>query len=275
MTLLTGFLLYAALFRVAVIVAGVVSIFLGYRLLVRGVMPGGRTEAGAEVGGIKLTVKNAAPGTCFALFGVVIIIAMLVQGSPELVLEELASKAEELGSGEIPDAQTDLVHRTVRLKGPPDAVARFDAYTQAGLEREQTGDIEGARAAYATALGEAEVSLRHAASALNQVAWGYFQQQRLEEALAIVRIAVIAEPTSSAYFDTLAQIQIARGEIDEAVKLTSRRSPPQDTQQKGSDNTNSTARDYSGYVVNYGLASPNSGAVLRQELRGRSGHPGL
>ncbi len=33
-----------------------------------------------------------------------------------------------------------------------------------------------------------------------------------------MRIAVIAEPNSSTYFDTLAQVQIARGEVDEAVK---------------------------------------------------------
>ncbi|RMD51773.1 MAG: hypothetical protein D6828_06730, partial [Nitrospirae bacterium] len=66
------FLLYVTVFRLAIIAAGVISIILGYRLFCRGVWPdrgsAQPTEVEAEIAGSHFTLKNAAPGTCFALF---------------------------------------------------------------------------------------------------------------------------------------------------------------------------------------------------------------
>ncbi len=104
MDLTTGFLLYAVAFRLAIIAVGLASIALGYKLFAQGVMGGGRTDAEAQLGDIKLTVKNAAPGTCFALFGVAIIVAMLIQGSPELTLqsvEKVADLEQDQASGSL------------------------------------------------------------------------------------------------------------------------------------------------------------------------------
>ena len=71
MTVTSAFIVYLTLFRLAIIAAGVVSIVLGYRLFVRGVWPEAKTSRGtsidAEVAGSRFTVKNAAPGTCFAV----------------------------------------------------------------------------------------------------------------------------------------------------------------------------------------------------------------
>ena len=39
--------------------------------------------------GAQLTVKNAAPGTAFALFGAILIIVMLIQSSPSVTLQTL------------------------------------------------------------------------------------------------------------------------------------------------------------------------------------------
>ncbi len=66
----TGFLIYAELFRLAVIAAGMVAVVLGYKLFVRGVTGSeGGSNVGAEAGPIKLTLANAGPGLGFALFG--------------------------------------------------------------------------------------------------------------------------------------------------------------------------------------------------------------
>jgi len=71
MEVTSAFLIYVTLFRLAIIGAGIVSIFLGYRLFVKGVWPdivGGQgTDVDAKISGSSLTVKNAAPGTCFSL----------------------------------------------------------------------------------------------------------------------------------------------------------------------------------------------------------------
>ena len=94
MSITTSFLFYASLFRLAVIAAGTIAIYLGYKLFLRGACAdntgGGGTEAQARGGGFELTLKNAAPGSVFAFFGAIVIAVMLVQGSPELVVEELA-----------------------------------------------------------------------------------------------------------------------------------------------------------------------------------------
>ena len=80
MDLTAEFLIYATLFRLAIIGVGVFAIVLGYKLFVRGVMPEGRTEGELDAGEIRLTVKNAAPGTCFALFGAAMVSVMLISG---------------------------------------------------------------------------------------------------------------------------------------------------------------------------------------------------
>ncbi len=88
-----AFLIYLTLFRLAIIAAVVISIVLGYQLFCRGVWPrhGGQhgTDVTVEVAESRFTLKNAAPGTCFALFGVIIVSIMLAQGGPKLVLETL------------------------------------------------------------------------------------------------------------------------------------------------------------------------------------------
>ena len=77
------FILYLTLFRLAIIAAGIISLVLGYRLFCRGVWPSEgvrqdgereQTLTEARIIGARFTLKNAAPGTAFALFGVVIIV---------------------------------------------------------------------------------------------------------------------------------------------------------------------------------------------------------
>jgi hypothetical protein len=77
MDLVTSFVVYLLAYRMAIIGAGVVSVVLGYRLFLQGVWPGSgsapASDLEARVAGHQLTFRNAAPGTCFALFGAVII----------------------------------------------------------------------------------------------------------------------------------------------------------------------------------------------------------
>lgn len=98
---LTAFVLYLTFFRLAIIAAGITSIVLGYRLFARGVFP--KTYVNpplqgenvtAEFAGAKFTLRNAAPGTCFALFGMIIIVVMfLLQAVPRLRLSCLKREA--------------------------------------------------------------------------------------------------------------------------------------------------------------------------------------
>ena len=94
MSFIETFIVYLILFRLAIIAAAIICIVLGYRLFVRGVWPQGGTGVGtsvdASIAGSHFTLKNAAPGTCFALFGVLIIAVMFAAGSPQMTLDSLA-----------------------------------------------------------------------------------------------------------------------------------------------------------------------------------------
>jgi hypothetical protein len=69
----TAQIIYAALFRLAIIDAGFGCVVTGYRLFVLGVMPKvphknseheySEIEIGVKIGEINLSMKNAAPGT--------------------------------------------------------------------------------------------------------------------------------------------------------------------------------------------------------------------
>ncbi len=89
MELATGFVIYLIIFRLAIIAAGVVCIVAGYLLFKHGFTQGDKTELEGHVGKYRLSVRNAAPGTCFALFGAFIITANFIDGGPGLTMKTL------------------------------------------------------------------------------------------------------------------------------------------------------------------------------------------
>jgi hypothetical protein len=127
-SLTSQFLIYLTLYRLAIITAGVVSIVLGYRLFVRGVFPSiGTTEESAvqvTVAGSGFTLKNAAPGTAFGLFGVILITVMLSQGSPVLTYKTLQKAAAVTPANTAPDDTTPS-ELTMRGNGRGDSIHRW------------------------------------------------------------------------------------------------------------------------------------------------------
>lgn len=197
------FVIYFILFRLAIIITGMISIFLGYRLFCRGVWPFAKTGAGtdinAQIAGSRFTIRNAAPGTCFALFGVVIISIMFAKGGPELTLKNIKDAAK---------ARVSISE--MRLRG--DKKSGLKAATLKGLHFEKQQDIDNAITAY-------EEALLLMAEPMNNLAWLYQKQDRNEQALPISRLAVHLAPNNPNYLDTLAEILAKKGEREEATKL--------------------------------------------------------
>lgn len=79
MTVENSIIISLTLYKLVSLLVGLFSIYLGYRLFVKGVW-GNSGNLDAEFKGNRLTLKNAAPGTFFALFGVVIISFTLWKG---------------------------------------------------------------------------------------------------------------------------------------------------------------------------------------------------
>jgi hypothetical protein len=218
MDLTAEFLIYATLFRLAIIGAGVFAIVLGYKLFVRGVMPEGRTQGEFDAGQIRLTVKNAAPGTCFALFGAAIVSVMLVQGNPELLFDRTASD----GSAE---------HITLRGEDPLPATATavngagFRQYLDGILQGSQ--DVDGAISQQAKAL-RPEESLADAAKPLSHLAALYLAEpSRIDaelagKALALTEVVNQIVPDDADNLAAMAWAEWYLGDRDRAERAMAR-----------------------------------------------------
>ncbi len=90
---------YLMLYRLSIIATGALSIYLGYRLFLSGLFPYAveGSEFNAEILGNTFTLRNAAPGLFFALFGVVVIVIMILRSPPEVGFST---------SGKITDGET-------------------------------------------------------------------------------------------------------------------------------------------------------------------------
>lgn len=81
------YLLYLASWRLAVVGAGAMCIYLGYRLFALG-FDAGKTEMQFDRGGSSVKLRNLAPGTAFALFGAVLIGTLVVSAPPEIIFSD-------------------------------------------------------------------------------------------------------------------------------------------------------------------------------------------
>lgn len=208
-----GFLIYAALFRLAMIGAGVFAIVLGYKLFVRGVMPEGRTDSELGAGEIKLTVKNAAPGTCFALFGAAMVSVMLIQGNPQLVFDRQASGGTK--------EHTELRGQEGALAAPPENGAGFGRYVRSIVGT--SGNIDEAIKRQAQAFKPDE-SLADAAKLMAGLAALYLAEPaRIDaalagKALALTEVVHQVTPDDADNLATMAWAEWYLGDHDRAER---------------------------------------------------------
>jgi hypothetical protein len=218
MDLTAEFLIYATLFRLAIIGAGVFAIVLGYKLFVRGVMPEGRTEGEFDAGQIRLTVKNAAPGTCFALFGAAMVSVMLIQGNPELLFDSTTSD----GGAE---------HITLRGEEPLPATASaingagfrqfVDGILQGSHDIDAAIDQQGQALKADTALAAAAKPLTHLA-ALYLAEPGRIDAELAGKALALTEVAHQVAPDDADNLATMAWAEWYLGDRDRAERAMAR-----------------------------------------------------
>jgi hypothetical protein len=183
---------YLIVFRVAIIAAGTVSIFCGYRLFLSGVFGGGTglppSDVEARFKGMRLTLKSAAPGTCFAFFGVVVITVMMLSAPPQF------SRSHVSVTG--PNGETKETEN-IKMRGQGDELADL---VEKAKQAEKMGNTGNAIKGYETAL-------RLVAEPLNNLAFLYHNSGRNTEALQLARLATQFAPNENEFADTLNRIQ--------------------------------------------------------------------
>jgi hypothetical protein len=192
-------ILYLAFVRVAVISSGAICIILGYRLFLHGFFGGAQSskrekeEIAAEFPGVKLTLRNAAPGTAFALFGAGIIAAMIFSGPPEVSVDKLDNGA------------TKVTMRDSQNK-------QLAASSEQALQFLKRNDKIKAVSSTNTALNDL-------APVLNDFAWVLLKADSKSTAMELLaRTATTIRPMEPDFLDTLAEILYQNGEKKEAIR---------------------------------------------------------
>ena len=191
--------------------AGFTSLYLGYRLFIKGIE--GSSDLEGEIKKVKLTLRNASPGLFFALFGAFIIVAGIYK-------EEIHTIEWENGK-----------FKEVTIKGQSEGVERENAVLTAeivrtAIEYRKKGDNDQSKALYLLALTkDYKNALTH-----NNLASMYLEEGEYELALdhALKATAFVADDDikKAAYYDTLARIYVKNNElaaaqtaIEKAVEL--------------------------------------------------------
>ncbi len=208
-----SFIIYLILFRLAIITTGIIAIVLGYRLFIKGIgwemSNAGGTSVEAEVGANRFTLKNAAPGTCFALFGVIIIAIMFATGGPELTLNHL--KNATMTSTDQEKSEPGSESWEIGLKG--DITDSIKIAYKSGLFYERQRDTTNAIAAYEKALNLFPTDI------LNNLAWMYLFAGKIEESKPMVQLATQLEPNNANYLDTYAEFLYNVGNYEEGLRI--------------------------------------------------------
>jgi len=198
MTITTGFLIYATLFRLTLLAVGALMVYLGFRLFIQDSARHNEESSVASVtaegGGFKVALTNFWPGTYFALFGTVIIGIMLWQGTPELIMKELKDATDD--GKVIGNVRTEL---HMRSNGSD---------TDIDLQWEK--------------LSEPGLTLSDMVQPLSNIARIWQQQGRTGEALAMSRLAVKGRQNNPAYLALYAELLMESNSTEKALRVMQR-----------------------------------------------------
>jgi len=215
MDLYNSFIIYLILFRLSIIFTGLVSIYFGYQLFVKGVFLSGvyrgegSTNIDANIGGNSFNIKNATPGTIFALFGVILISVMVWKGSPELLKEDLQSFDKE---------KDEIISTKLTLRSDDEDSEKIKTMMQETIQGHMAN---GGALNFLYSKGNYKEALLSIANNLNGLAWEYKEEGKLDKALPMSKLAVSISPEDPNFLDTLAEIHFDREEYALAFKYMS------------------------------------------------------
>lgn len=194
------FLVYAIAYRLAIVAAGTIFMYFGYRLFMQGIISGEGSEMGGEHGDTKFLIKNVAPGTFFALFGMMLIGIMVWQGNPELRTTKSSGDQIVLRGGPNPFA---------------DSFDLMDALNSNASSQTQIQD-------YGAQLANADLSLAEASGPMLGLAAAFLKDDRPDEAISLVRLVYQHSGDDAETLALMAMVENARGETATAQQVAAR-----------------------------------------------------
>jgi tetratricopeptide (TPR) repeat protein len=205
---------YLLIFRLAIIATGVISIVIGYRLFCRGVWPLNTAENQSEIDfrlkGSGLTIRNAAPGTLFALFGSALVAVMVVQMPPGIsdrMQREISRN----------DMGNEKVIMTAERQLRADQSPSLEAYMTEAANLFSKGQTDKALSIYTKVRQSADKDFDRSAKFYNELAWGYQLNGYLKKAMPLAERATRLKPMEAPYRHTYAVILCKTGNTKQAI----------------------------------------------------------
>jgi hypothetical protein len=185
-----AFILYALVFRLAIIAVGFSLMYFGYRLFWKqGELL--NTSIEASIPAAKIRITNTTSGTAFAAIGCVLLAVMIAKGEPEM----LRGPADAMSrSGE---AGTQLVLRGQSTTPLGDTL---EGFLTNGLAADREVDRARAASQYRSAL--ALIS-----APLNNLAYIDCNMNDLQSAKQLIDLAVAVSPENEVYRRTAEEIK--------------------------------------------------------------------
>jgi tetratricopeptide (TPR) repeat protein len=194
-----SFIIYAAVFRIAIILSGIISIVLGYKLFSKRIyteVKDSKTEANISSGPLKIYLKNGGPGLFFAMFGVCIICIMLINGIP-VSIEEVDG---------------NRIKRTIRGNSAIKDEMTIEELNDEGVKFERKGELDKAYDYYSKAVKLTSIPI-------NNFAWILQKQGNYTDSIALSRVTVFMDPNNPKYIDTLAVALCKNGMLEESLEV--------------------------------------------------------
>lgn len=226
---LSWYFLYATIYRVVVIMAGLILVYLGYVLFSKspGVPPRPSMNKGEEFAAkeIRLSLKNgsiqlskAAPGSIFILFGAFVIGLMIFEASPKLLIETMPVRKklqEKLAVGSSNKGSlNDFASLKISVRGNKD----FKHLMQEAKRNAHSLPVEQALNAYFNTLSSNDLTSHKIALALNEMAI-VCQSSELDSAFLLSRLTMALSPDQVAFKDTLATSYLKSGRAETALRI--------------------------------------------------------
>ncbi|MCE2029790.1 tetratricopeptide repeat protein [Sessilibacter corallicola] len=167
-----SFLAYAALYHIVLMLIGLATIVMGYRLFVLGVMPQQGSDVDAQAGKVRLNIKNAAPGTIFCVLGSALILYMIHQGPPKQEINVKTPNGTEY---------------TTTTRGNNESLERTLVQAKDLLV---SGDTDDAFVALLDVFTDSELTLHQALPVFTAMAQAQFQAGRFNQAATYAQLAV-------------------------------------------------------------------------------------
>ncbi len=222
------FMAYALFYKLAIIAVGAYAIYFGYRLFMLQPAAEGNAEMSATIAGNEFILKQAAPGTFFVLFGVIVVALMIQQGNPEFMLKEVKESSAQQQHASVQSADTqEQEKKTNALAGEvlakasiplhvrqlnvksDDVALGHKAFEQALQQANQlylSGQRKAALRKFKQLLQDKSLPLALAAYPLNALAWDALQQQQYQQAEVYSLLAMQIEADNGHFIDTFVHV---------------------------------------------------------------------